>query len=1138
MNTLREFETKIFNRVNPAIHFSVTRYVMAVGFFVAIVVFGIIAAYNLGVDQLPTINIPVVVVNTTFTGATPSVVDEQITKIIENTVSGLSGITDINSTSQTGSSRVVISFEQSINKDLAANQVSALISAATKSLPTGVDMPTVKTFDPNSQAVVQFGLSGNGISLSEINDYVQTDLVPQLERVEGVANIQIDGGPNRRFQVLLNPNRLRSYNLRPQDVSAAIKNSAINQSIGSIVNTNSVLAFSTQSIPTDPQTISSILVNPIQGVSVGDVASVRDMSIADNYARVNGKPVVLVSVQRTSDSNTVAVVQNVQKLLEKTRLPEGYNLFVSYDATGAIKASVQSTYHELVITSLVVAVIILLFLGKLNTAFTVILAIPIALSAAPVVYRLFGFTFNLVSLLALISAIGIVVDDSIVVAENVERYRVMGFGLKESVLKGASEVFSAVVAASLSLLSVLIPVSFIGGFVGRYIQQFALGLAAAVAFSLLEALLFLTVRMAYTPEAKVYDWKDLGKSLGTLPDSVSWGLRAWKRTWGIVFALAVAGLLVYLQAYRLLPILCLYPLALGIAYYLLRVFLIFLQALTMTLHHWTESFIGWVRDGYARMLPGIIRQSVWVLLGVGAFLAVTFVFVMPRVPFNFVPQADNSLMNVNLRLPPGTPIAVTNEATGKLEAFLFSRPEVDIVQTVVASSSTFSGANQPQNSTINVTLKSVTERQNVFVLMPAFRREMLALLRDQPSVRIMINAPGSGPGASSHVNLNILSANLDLLKNQDALIIQTLQNNQWASDVASSMSDTSFENDFLPEASSLRGTGITPSDIGQALRIAAAGVDAATVQIGGESYPIRVMVDPVYLADGQSLLNLPIYSSALKTNLQVGQLGKFELNQAPVSVSRYNRLYTSQYTINTKLGAPPILAYQNELTNELVEAGALKGGLEVSSGSRTGMAALASQLATQGPAAFLLALFLAYLVMGAQFNSWRYPIYLLLPVPLALVGALWTVVLKGSSLDVFSVLGMLMLIGLSAKNAILYLDFVVERIGKMPLNDALVDAGRLRFRPIVMTTLTVLVTSFPLIFGTGQGSEFGKGLGTVMFGGILSSAVLTFFVVPAAFYLFERKRVALIEAETLAEGADLGGVETSGSQLQASHEQR
>jgi len=230
------------------------------------------------------------------------------------------------------------------------------------------------------------------------------------------------------------------------------------------------------------------------------------------------------------------------------------------------------------------------------------------------------------------------------------------------------------------------------------------------------------------------------------------------------------------------------------------------------------------------------------------------------------------------------------------------------------------------------------------------------------------------------------------------------------------------------------------------------------------------------------------------------------VRQSPISILRYNRLYTATLSINLAKNAPPALTFQNTLTAELTRQGLLDSRVTIGSGGVFGASTLARQVSTSGTTAFLLALLLTYLVMAAQFNSWRYPIYLLLPVPLAIVGALLFVVLLGGGLDTFGLLGMLLLIGLSAKNAILYLDFVVERLGKMPLKEALIDSARLRFRPIVMTTFTVLVIAGPLVFGRGEGSEFGQRLGVVMFGGILSSAILTFFVVPAAFFLFERRR--------------------------------
>lgn len=1109
MKTTRDFQARIFNRINPAVRFSITRYVFAVGVFVAIFAFGLISILHIGVDLFPSINFPYVVVTTAYPGASPSVIDQQVTQVIENAVSSLSGLRDINSTSSTGVSQVIMAFDQSTDQASDANQVASMVSAASRRLPQGVNSPVVQTFNPSSIPVLQFGLSGSGASLGDVSTYVTNELTPLLERVSGVANVQVDGGPSRQFQVLLNPDRLQSFKLTPQQVVSAVMLSAINQPIGTINSHENALTFATENVPADTSKVANTLVDPARGIRVSDIAAVRDFPVSANYARVNGRPVVLISIQQTSSSNAVAVVRNVRDLLRDTKLPDGYQISYSNDTTAPIQASLNSTYREILLTALVVALIVLLFLGKLNTAFSVILAVPIALSAAPVLYNLAGFTLNLVSMLAMIVAIGVVVDDSIVVAENVERYRVMGYSQKEAVLKGASEIFSAVVAATLSLLSVLIPVSFIGGIIGDFLRQFALGLAAAVAFSLLEAVLFLTVRLAYTPESdRTLDWRDLASSFGKMRESMRWGLSAWRKAAGIVVALAAIVALIATRHFIFLPVMLAYPFILGVLRYLGRLLLSFFQALTTTLHGWTEAVLEWVREGYAKSLVGLLDKSIVVLAATAGALAVIVVLVLPRITFSFAPQSDNGSITINVSMHNGTTLAATNVATGKLESFLLQEPAVKTVQTIVGSAGAFTlGVNRPENTTMTVQLVPIAQRAGVYDLMDRYRKGLGGVLfHDDPSATLSLSAGGGPPGSSSTISLSLLSSDQDLLQARSAKILQFVKNSAFVTDATSSLSNVSIERDFLPSESKMAGTGINPGAVAGLLQTYTSGTQAGNVQISGQSYPIMVQINPIYLSDGQSLLNLPIYSATSQSQLQVGQLGSLVVRQSPITVSRYNRLYTATLSIDLAKKAPPALSFQNTLTGELTRQGLLDSRVTLGSGGMFGAASLARELSITGATAFLLALFLAYLVMAAQFNSWRYPVYLLLPVPLAIVGALVFVVLLGGELDVFGLLGVLLLIGLSAKNAILYLDFVVERVGKMPFKEALVDSARLRFRPIVMTTLTVLVIAGPLVFGRGEGSEFGKRLGIVMFGGIITSAVLTFFVVPAAFFLFERRR--------------------------------
>lgn len=1109
MRQLRELQARLFERVNPLVGFSVARYVLSIGLFAAVVLFGFLSSRTLGVDLLPTTNVPIVFINTQYPGATPAAVDQQVTQVIEGAVSSLSGITNINSFSSAGSSRVVIAFGPDTDQKSAANQVAAQVSAVVRRLPSGVNPPSVQTFDPNSQPILEFGLLGNGARLEEVYEYAQNVLVPALQRISGVANVTLTGGPSRQFQVLLDPSRLSYYRLTPQQVTQAIANSSVDQPIGTLTQGSDTQSFATRNIPGSLDQVAQILVDTNRGIRVGDLSNVQDRSAVSNYVRVNGQPAVLVSVQQTAGSNAVAVAHAVQKLIQETQLPQGYQVSISNNTTLPIEASVERTYHELLITAAVVGVVVLLFLGRLNTAFTVILAIPISLAAAPILYSLLGFTFNLVSLLALIVAIGIVVDDSIVVAENVERYRDQGMGRMEAVLKGASEVFSAVAAASLSILSVLIPVSFIGGFAGRYIEQFALGLSAAVLLSWLEALLFLTVRMAYTPDSQPLTWRDFGRSLLQVREALAWGFSAIRSAWGLLLAVGLAIFLWRTQPPVFLLSLLAYPLALSLLYYLGRVLLSLLEALTTTLHGYTEAGLERLRGGYAYSVERLLGYSPWVLGGALIFFVVTITVIAPQIPFRFVPQNDSGFMNVNLRMPSGTSLESTNPIAARLENFLMSRPEVVTVQTTVNNAS----------ARLVVQLKPMEERPSVFSLIPQFQRGLQALVEDQPSARVFISGGGGFRGQGTSLNFNLSSPSYEVLNTRINQAVQLLQSDPKVLSVNSDLSQTSLQNNFVPDPNRLEGTGITPNNVAQALQTFTSGSQVGIVEIQGLSYPIQVRVNPLYLADAQSLLSLPIYAPTLQTNLTVGQLGSIVQRQAPLTISRTNRLYTAELSINPAPGAPAPAIFEEQLRAQLTRAGILDNQVSLSEGGVFGQAALARQLATTGPQIFGLALLLAYLVMGAQFNSFRYPLYLLLPVPFAIAGALWFVYFSRGNLDIFSLLGFLLLIGLSAKNAILYLDFVMQRLGRMPLKEALVEAAFLRFRPIVMTTLTVLAISFPLILGSGAGSEFGKGLGVVILGGILLSAILTFFVVPAAFYFFERNRPAPTQAVPAAGGA-------------------
>ena len=1114
-------------RINPAIRFSVARYVFSIGVFVALVLFGLVSTSRLGVELLPNFEVPILAVSTGYGGATPDQVDREISRKIEDAASTISGVSDIRSTSTSGQSAVIITFQDGTNIDSAANSVSQAVAAIRGTLPSDADAPIVQKFDPNAQPILTMALQGGTARAADVTTYATDTLVPRLQRVSGVADISVSGGPVRQIQVLLDPARLQSYNLTPARVNAAISASALDLPAGTLTQGGNSIGFSTRNTPTTVAEVGTIVVDPQTGLSVADVATVRDTSAAaTTYARLNGQPAVLLNVRKSSGTNSVSVADNVRKSMETVTLPPGYQLSLASDSTRTTRATVNDTFKEFLIGIAAVGVVVLLFLGRLNTVFAVVLAIPISISAAPLFYGLFGFTFNLISLLAIIVAIGIVVDDSIVVAENVQRYRDQGHSRLQSVLYGGSEVFSAVTAASFSLLAVLIPLSFMPGILGQFFRQFAIGLIAAIALSWLESLLFLTVRMAYTSDPTPISWPQFGKLLGRFPEIMRWAflrktlLSAWSILGIVVFALVLNFAAKPLGPARFAAVL-LFPLLLGLIRYLLMVLYGLLEAITTTLHGIVNGVVMALARGYARSVAWILPRT-WLPILLGVAFLISIVIPITRVGFAFTPKSDGGIVTADLNLPVGTSLGQTNAATRKMEAYLLTQPEVKLVSTSVGSGS--QQGTGAQQSGVTVTLIPKDERPGIDELVLRYQTGLRKALSGVNIDTLTVAAEQNGPGGSADISLALSAPNQTVLESANRALVRQLARDGNLSSVNSSLSATRQERNFVPNPASLVGSGLTTSDLAQALRTYNDGSKAGSLRDGDKSVDIVVKLDPSLVQNEQSLLSQTVYSSALGANVPLSSLGAFRLQQAPATLNRFNKSYTSTIDLNLQKGGPNAFSYQQTILDNAKKAGILNNGVTLGNASSFGSAGLTGDLVVYGPIVLLLAILMTYLVLGSQFNSFRYPLYLLLPVPLAIVGAVWTLFLFKTSLDVITILGMVILLGLATKNSILYLEFVVDRMKHLSIEKALIEAAELRFRPIIMTTITVLVISVPLIFGGGEGAEFRRGLGIVILGGVITGTLLTFYVVPSVFYRFERNRQKPREEEVEQAGLPSGAV--------------
>lgn len=1128
------------------IGFFINRFVFSISIFTTIVFFGLVSSVGVGVDLLPNFELSFVTVNTSYPGAGSAEVAKQVSEPIEDALATLPGINSLSSLSFEGLSVVFIEFAASVNADQASVDVSQRVNAIAGILPEDATSPSIQKLDPNDEPILNVAVSASGEDIRTIQSYAEDILEPELQKVLGVGDVSVVGPIEREIQVLLEPNKLELYGLSPQQIAGAIGATSAEVPLGSLVVSGERILFAGRNKPESIKDVETMLIDPNRGLRVQDVAVVRDSS-ADitAYSRLNGKPVVILEVLKQSGSNSVATSDNVNAALKKLDLPDGFEATVVADTTPFIKQTVLDTQGELIRAVFIVALIVLLFIGRVGSVVSVILAIPISFAGALIIFGIFGFTFNIVTLLAVTVAVGLVVDDSIVIAESIDRYREMGYGKLESVRLGAGEVSVAVLASTLSLLAVFLPISFLPGILGQFFREFGLTLTATIVASYLEALFFLTVRLAYLPNPELPSWREAIKTPAKIVTDLRWVLQLVRRRWlqimagllgvitGVAFIINFPNIIERIQennpafalpdsallAIKIVGGLLLIPLA--------AILLIFALALIFALIRFSsrlisftvgailrppflamDAFINWLREAYGRALNRALTHANWVLGG-ALLLFLSVFFIGPQLGFSFSPGSDSGQAEVIIEMPSGTDLATSNELASRVEDLLIGRPEINTLQVSVGvNTSDIGNISSSGRAEFFIELVSKGERDKSDVeLGLQYAEEARDALLDFPEAKVTGGAvQNAGPPETSDYAITIASGDLDLLKERDTLARLALEDVDYLGGINSDLDTSISERIFQIDSNKLVGTGLTVSDVFTTLRAYNVGIEATKLRENGNEYPVQVKIGRDDLPDEQALLSLPIISPFLGRSIPLGELGRFVVVEAPSSINRTDQTYTTEVRADVLTGAPAASQIKAEVKKVLEDAGVFDE--RVTEGQGTGLD-LTGDLVVYTPLAFALALVLNYLVIASQFNSFIFPIYLLLTVPLALVGALWLFFISGIPLDVNSVLGIVILTGLVTKNAILLLDVVINKNQKdknETLKAMLVRAGKLRLRPILMTTSTLIAISVPLLFGAGEGSEFRRPLGLVIFGGVTSSAVLTLFVIPAAFYRFERKR--------------------------------
>ncbi|RUO72036.1 AcrB/AcrD/AcrF family protein [Pseudidiomarina sediminum] len=1002
---------------------SVKRPVFATVINILLIVFGIVCFSMLPLREYPDIDPPIVSISTSYPGASAEIVETQITQIIEDRISGIEGIKNISSSSRNGRSWISIEFTLDRDVDAAANDVRDRVSRVLDNLPEQVDPPEVSKANSDESTVVWYNLRSENLNILELTDYADRYIVDRLSVVDGVARVNLGGERRYAMRVWLDRDAMAARGITVTDIEQRLRAENVELPAGEVESVDrefSVRVARTYLTPEQFKLLSISRGDNGQLIRLGDIARVEMGSEDDKTEfRGNGINMIGIGVIKQSKANTLEVVENVRREIENIQrtLPESMFIVPSYDSSIFIKGSIDEVYNTLIIAMALVVVVIYLFLGNIRATLIPALTVPVAIIASYIALFAMGFSVNLLTLLALVLAIGLVVDDSIVVLENIYRRVEAGEPPLLAAYRGAREVGFAVVATTLVLISVFVPLAFLDGNIGQLFTEFALAIAAAVLCSSLAAL-----TLSPMLSSKILQRRERTSRFGIAVDRffnrVETGYGRWlKRTmaypWLAVVLVVLAGTLSY-SLLKLVPQEFVPPEDRGTFFVMVR------SAEGASF----ESNAAHMREIEALLLPYLDEGKIDRLLirspGWGSSAGVA---IVGAVPFAERDWSTFTLMDeVSQKL---------NQVAG-VRGFAFMR----------------SGISGGNGRPVQFVLQGNTYEQ-------------LAAYRD-----IVIEEASKNP--------NLLELDSDFKETLPQLLIRIDQTR--AADL-----------------------GVSVGDIGRTLETMLGERRVTTYLDRGEEYDVILEGERSDYRDPSAIDQIYVRSDATGQLIPLSNLVTIEERATSGVLNRYNRMRSVTIEANLAEGYSlgDALAYLETIVHEKLP--------EDVSIDYKGESQLYQESGNSVIFVFILALLVAYLVLAAQFESFIHPLVIMLMVPVAILGAAIGLYFTDLTLNIYSQIGIVMLIGLAAKNGILIVEFANQlRDAGYSFDDAVSKASQQRLRPIVMTAFTTLMSSLPLILGSGPGAESRMVIGTVIFCGVALSAFLTMFVIPALYSVLAR----------------------------------
>ncbi len=1007
---------------------SVRRPVFAMVVSLLLTLLGLMAANRLSVREYPDISAPIVSIETRYRGAPAEVIESRVTQLIENQVAGLEGIEKITSSSAEERSRITIEFDLSRDIESAANDVRDRVARVQDNLPDEVDPPEISKVDANSDPMMNIDVSSDKRSVLELNDYVDRYLLDRFSIVDGVAITRINGERRYAMRIWLDRQSLAGRQLTVQDVEAALRRENLQLPAGRIESTHREFSLRTNTgFNTEADFRQMVIGRGSDGspVRLGDVAEVkRDAEDLRSVSRSNGRIGISLAIIPTSTANILDVARGVREEMTRIHatLPEDISIEVNSDNSLFVNESIKEVVYTLVIALLLVLVVIYVFLGSWRATLIPAITIPVSIISAALVMVVAGFSINVLTLLGAVLAIGLVVDDAIVVLENIMRRIEKGEPALIASVDGSREIGFAVIATTLVLIAVFLPISYLPGNLGRLFGEFGITLAAAIAFS---ALISLTLVPMMT--SKFF-------TQGPVRGRVA-------------------------------------------------------------LH--VEHFFSWLSSKYEAALRSTIKQP---LLGVGLAVGALLLGVVlyKALPSEYSPTEDRAFVQIMLTAPEGASLSYLDRYLMQVEQVAADEVQRGNARRVLTRSGSYGGGGDVSTGRIMLPLNPWDERNESATDIVQRLRMKLANI---PGARVVVGQPGGlgqrGPGTP--VRLVLGGSSYEELAQWRDIVMARASENPGLVNLDSDYYERKPQLDVAIDRNRAADVGVSLEAVGRTLETMMGSRIVTTYLERGEEYRVILQARDVDRATPSDLDNIYVRSATTNALIPLSNLVEVKETAGPQDYKRFNRLRA--ITISAALAPGYSLGEAIEFLEQVVRK-------ELPAEAQVNWDGESREFKRSSGAlyvTFLLALTIVFLVLSAQFESFRHPMVIMMTVPLAVTGALLGLFMQDGSINVFSEIGCIMLIGLAAKNGILIVEFANQlRDRGVEFVEAIIEAAAIRLRPVLMTSLCTLFGAIPLLIASGAGAESRRAIGAVVVYGVGFSLVLTLCVVPTMYTLLAR----------------------------------